>query len=743
MRRLARFFLFVASAVWLAAPSAAQTVTIHYKATDFQTVIVDISQVETSPFPTNGAFNDAVLIQYFPKLTRANTPSLTNGEFYLSNCIPSVVYRSIISARGGDQPYSVLVPTNAIGGSTISAAANLVSTTNHTADGLFAFSAGASDARYLFRVTPSVIGYVPIATDIFGDYVWGPMSGGSGGSATNAYQSQAGNNLITIATNAGTFVYTISGVSQTNGYPWGTLYDPANSAHNATNGYPWGSLYDAAGLAVSVTNGYPWGSLYDPAGRAVAITNGYPWGVLYDAAGTAQTVANASSNSVLANAQTAINSSSNALQGQITSGGVTLTQLNTTSNSVYGNALSQINTSSNAVLANAQTAINTSSNSVAGSAQTIANTSSNTIVSRTITVNGTANQITSSAGAQDLSANRVWTLSLPSTLILPGALNVPSSVTNQSTVSTTGNSTNFGASYYLGGLFSFAVPVLTGASNLNAANITGTIPHGSLPSFVLTNSWQGTITANGFSGGGSGLTSLTGANLLGPFAATLTTNNGTLSGIMKGDGSRGVTAATAGTDYSSPTSTDTFQNKTFDAAATGNVLKQFRSLKFSFPRLIDGTGCTFPNTNDFTANTFMVPRFAGNAVSNANFCRFAVRVPSDIDTSVDLTASITVRLSAADTGAQRYHLGMVSIANSAAAAGTAANFVSLTVAADASGASGDVESINDVTLTSWKSNVTAKQWLLIELRRAGDDAADTSTVASDLAELEIFYTSTQ
>lgn len=38
----------------------------------------------------------------------------------------------------------------------------------------------------------------------------------------------------------------------------------------------------------------------------------------------------------------------------------------------------------------------------------------------TITVAGTANQITSSAGAQDLSANRTWTLSLPSQVIVPG-----------------------------------------------------------------------------------------------------------------------------------------------------------------------------------------------------------------------------------------------------------------------------------------------------------------------------------
>lgn len=39
----------------------------------------------------------------------------------------------------------------------------------------------------------------------------------------------------------------------------------------------------------------------------------------------------------------------------------------------------------------------------------------------TITVAGTANQITSSAGAQDLSANRTWTLSLPNHVIFPSS----------------------------------------------------------------------------------------------------------------------------------------------------------------------------------------------------------------------------------------------------------------------------------------------------------------------------------
>lgn len=42
------------------------------------------------------------------------------------------------------------------------------------------------------------------------------------------------------------------------------------------------------------------------------------------------------------------------------------------------------------------------------------------VTGTTLTVAGTANQITSSAGAQDLSANRTWTLSLPSLVVFPG-----------------------------------------------------------------------------------------------------------------------------------------------------------------------------------------------------------------------------------------------------------------------------------------------------------------------------------
>lgn len=53
---------------------------------------------------------------------------------------------------------------------------------------------------------------------------------------------------------------------------------------------------------------------------------------------------------------------------------------------------------------------------------------------RTLTVAGTANQITSSAGAQDLSANRTWTLALPSHVIFPTSY--------QASIGTTTNATS-------------------------------------------------------------------------------------------------------------------------------------------------------------------------------------------------------------------------------------------------------------------------------------------------------------
>lgn len=52
---------------------------------------------------------------------------------------------------------------------------------------------------------------------------------------------------------------------------------------------------------------------------------------------------------------------------------------------------------------------------------------------RQLTISGTANQITSSAGAQDLSADRTWTLSLPNHVIFPSSFKVGSASSTNAT----------------------------------------------------------------------------------------------------------------------------------------------------------------------------------------------------------------------------------------------------------------------------------------------------------------------
>jgi hypothetical protein len=209
---------------------------------------------------------------------------------------------------------------------------------------------------------------------------------------------------------------------------------------------------------------------------------------------------------------------------------------------------------------------------------------------------------------------------------------------------------------------------------------------------------------------------------------------------VKGNATLNVVTANSGTITNDLTVQGNYIG-TIDPTVTGTTLKLQKSLKLQFPRYIDGAGCTYSNTNDYTALTFMLPQFSGSGATNANYCDFAFRVPSDLDTSKDLTASLTIRLTAADTSGHTYDVGMVSIANSSGAAGTPANFVALTIAGDASGASGDIESVSAVTLTDWRSNLTAGQWCLLRLNR--DGANDASAVASNLMELEIFYWATQ
>ena len=176
------------------------------------------------------------------------------------------------------------------------------------------------------------------------------------------------------------------------------------------------------------------------------------------------------------------------------------------------------------------------------------------------------------------------------------------------------------------------------------------------------------------------------------------------------------------------TGTEALQNKTVQTTGAGgnNTLKFKDYIILPSPNSCDGTGAVI-YTNDNTKAYFGQAAFSGSAAASGNYVEYRIWVPRDIDTSVDLKVEdFKFRLGAADTAGHSYVISMASVADSASSdSPTLAQSVTLTFAGDASGASGDVETISGVTLTNWKSNLTAGQFWVIRLARNGDTDAST------------------
>ena len=186
--------------------------------------------------------------------------------------------------------------------------------------------------------------------------------------------------------------------------------------------------------------------------------------------------------------------------------------------------------------------------------------------------------------------------------------------------------------------------------------------------------------------------------------------------------------------------TDVFTNKTTDVDGTGNVLKTWGYIVLTHPHL-GAAGAPIQTTS--TANTYGQGKF-GNATDKAtNYVEYYLVVPSDIDTSVDLTATFKIKLGGADTGDHEYEISFDSVADSTAYVGSLGDPISLAFTADASGADGDVETAGETTLTGWKAAMTAGQLFVVRVARDGDHANDGSTVDSYSGPLVIKYKTTQ
>lgn len=153
----------------------------------------------------------------------------------------------------------------------------------------------------------------------------------------------------------------------------------------------------------------------------------------------------------------------------------------------------------------------------------------------------------------------------------------------------------------------------------------------------------------------------------------------------------------------------------------------------------DGTG-TKIYTNDNTKTYFGQGQFNNAADQAANYVDYYITVPEDLDTAVDLKVErFKFQLGGADTGTHRYVISFDSVADSAAYAGSVGDAINLDFAGDASGASGDVETVSNVVLTGWKAAMTKGQLFVIRVARDGNAGEDASTVDSYGGPIVISY----
>jgi hypothetical protein len=184
-------------------------------------------------------------------------------------------------------------------------------------------------------------------------------------------------------------------------------------------------------------------------------------------------------------------------------------------------------------------------------------------------------------------------------------------------------------------------------------------------------------------------------------------------------------------------------NGTNKKVTVGDLTKLTIYIVLASPMRCDETGALVQTTaaTDYRGQC----KFSNSVDVAGNYALYWLVVPEDLDTATDLkVARWKFRLGGADTGKHRYIISMSSTADSATYAGSFSNAINLDFTGDASGADGDVETVSNITLTSWRSSLTAGQLWVIKVGRDGDDGTnDTSTVDSYSGPLVISYQATQ
>jgi trimeric autotransporter adhesin len=233
-------------------------------------------------------------------------------------------------------------------------------------------------------------------------------------------------------------------------------------------------------------------------------------------------------------------------------------------------------------------------------------------------------------------------------------------------------------------------------------------------------------------------------SLTADITGTLAVGNGgsgatTLTGILKGNGTSAFTSATAGTDYTSPSSTESFTNKTFDAEASGNL--------FTIPRkfYLDAAACLgtsaalnwdTPTSSAPTASCTGTTTTVGAAdfvdASTTGFIR-KVRLPATWVGTVDIVLEWFAN--SASSNSVRWQVSTGCVADSEAiSTGPSYN----TASASNTAYTGTANQRKSTTFTGVAiTNCAAGETMFIKTERVGGDAGDSLAATAELLGAEV------